>query len=131
MNDNFFYTAFCWRIEREGTEQFSAKNLTQQKAKVFNSYSGSAYTVSMRFRNELADAVIDQFGKDTLRIPLDGEHSSISVPVEISPPFFAWVASSGKRAKITGPAAVVAEITGTLPLVKISFQAGCPIFLCK
>ena len=98
------------KIEREGKEQFDAKNLTQQQAKIFNSYSGPSYTVNMRFRNELADAVIDQFGKDTLRIPLDEEHFSISVPVEISPPFFAWVASFGRRAKITGPAAVVAEM---------------------
>ena len=64
----------------------------------------------MRFRNELADAVIDQFGKDVMMIPLDEGHFSISVPVEISPPFFAWVAAFGRRAKITGPAAVIVEM---------------------
>lgn len=98
------------KIEREGKEQFDAKNLTRQKAKIFNSYSGKAYTVNMRFRNELADAVIDQFGKDVMMIPVDEGHFSISVPVEISPPFFAWVASFGRRAKITGPAAVIEEM---------------------
>ena len=64
----------------------------------------------MRFRNELADAVIDQFGKDVMMIPINGEHFTISVPVEISPPFFAWVAAFGRRAKITGPDAVVSEM---------------------
>ena len=98
------------KLEREGKEQYDAKSLTRQTAKIFNSYSGPAYTVNLRFRNELADAVIDQFGKETMMIPADKEHFTISVPVEISPPFFAWVASFGRRAKITGPSAVVAEM---------------------
>ena len=62
------------------------------------------------FRNELADAVIDQFGRDVMMIPLDDEHFTITVPVQISPPFFAWIATFGRRVKILGPEPVVEKM---------------------
>lgn len=64
----------------------------------------------MRFRNELADAVVDQFGKDVMMIPSDADHFIITVPVEISPTFFAWVATFGRRVKILSPEPVVAKM---------------------
>ena len=73
-------------------------------------YGGKAYDVCIRFRNELADAVIDQFGKNITMRPLDDEHFTIVVPVEISPPFFAWVATFGRRVKILDPDPVVKKM---------------------
>lgn len=95
---------------REGKELFREKDITSQKAKVFDMYSGKEYTVRIRFRNELADAVIDQFGKDVMMFPVDGSHFVITVPVEISPPFFAWVATFGRRVKILSPEPVVEKM---------------------
>lgn len=88
---------------REGHDLFSEKNLTRQKAKVFQMYSGTAYDVKMRFRNELTDAVIDQFGRNIMMMKTDSEHFTINAHVEISPPFYAWIASFGRRAKIISP----------------------------
>ena len=96
--------------KREGKELFREKDLTANKAKVFDMYSGDEYPVKIRFRNELADAVIDQFGRDVMMIPLDDEHFTITVPVQISPPFFAWVATFGRRVKILGPEPVVEKM---------------------
>lgn len=93
--------------ERAGKDLFSAKSLTIQKAKVFQMYAGEAFSVKMRFRNELTDAVIDQFGRDVMMIPDGSEHFTITEPVEISPPFFAWIATFGRRAKILSPAPAV------------------------
>ena len=78
-------------IPRDGKALYREKDVTVQKAKVFDMYGGQAYKVRMRFRNELADAVVDQFGKDVMMIPSDSDHFIITVPVEISPTFFAWV----------------------------------------
>ncbi len=89
--------------EREGKDLFNEKSLTTQKAKVFQMFSGKAYSVKMRFRNELTDAVIDQFGRDLLMIPDGAEHFTITAAVEVSPPFYAWIASFGCRAKIISP----------------------------
>ena len=93
--------------KREGKELYDKKALTVQKVKVFGMYSGDRYDVRIRFRNELADAVIDRFGKDTVMIPADDEHFTVLVPVEVSPPFFAWIATFGRRVKILGPQPVI------------------------
>jgi len=96
--------------KREGKELFREKDLTASKVKVFDMYSGPEHLVKIRFRNELADAVIDQFGRDVMMIPLDDEHFTITVPVQISPPFFAWIATFGRRVKILGPEPVVEKM---------------------
>ena len=95
---------------REANELFKEKDITHQKAKVFDMYGGKEYDVRIRFRRELADAVIDQFGKDVMMLPVDEDHFTITVPVEISPPFFAWIATFGRRVKILEPEPVVEKM---------------------
>ena len=95
---------------RDGKEQYSEKNITTHKAKVFDMYGGKEYNVRIRFRNELADAVIDQFGKDVQMFPVDTDHFVITEPIEISPPFFAWIATFGRRVKILSPEPVVEKM---------------------
>ena len=97
-------------IPRDGKALYREKDVTGQKAKVFDMYGGQTYHVRMRFRNELADAVVDQFGKDVMMIPSDADHFIITAPVEISPTFFAWVATFGRRVKILSPEPVVAKM---------------------
>ncbi len=97
-------------MTREGKELYREKDFTSQKAKVFDMFGGKAYDVRIRFRNELADVVIDQFGKEMMMIPCDDSHFIITVPVEISPPFFAWVATFGRRVKILSPEPVVEKM---------------------
>ena len=93
--------------EREVGKEYDAKHLTHQKAKVFDMYSGDKYPVRIRVQNRLADAVIDKFGKETIMTPADESHFTVLLPVEISPPFFAWVATFGKGMKILSPAPAV------------------------
>ena len=90
--------------EREGKDLFNAKELTSQKAKVFEMYSTEkVYSVKMRFLNTITDNVLDQFGRDIVMIPDGSDHFTITAPVDISPPFFAWIATFGRRAKIISP----------------------------
>ena len=94
--------------KREGKELFKTKDLTQQKAKVFDMYSTEKiYNVKFRCQNRMASPVIDQFGKDIMMIPDDAEHFTFTHPVEISLSFFAWVATFGRSIKIIDPAPVV------------------------
>ena len=96
---------------RDGAEQYRKTALTSTKQpKVFSMYHGDIYTIRMRFSNRLAGAVIDEFGKDTMLIPVDEKHFTFLADVEISPPFFAWVATFGRKAKILGPEAVVEKM---------------------
>ena len=96
--------------KREGKEIYKEKDITNQKAKVFDMFGGAAYDVRIRFRKELADAVIDQFGKDVLMISVDENHFVITVPVEVSPTFFAWISTFGRRVKILEPEPVVRKM---------------------
>ena len=96
--------------KREGKEAYKEKNITSQKAKVFDMYGGKEYNVHIRFRKELADAVIDQFGKEVIMRPLDEDHFTILVPIEVSPTFFAWITTFGRRVKILGPEPVLEKM---------------------
>lgn len=96
--------------KRDGNEEYRKEDVITQKAKVFSMYRGTAYNVRFRVRNGLAHSVIDQFGKDLIMIPDDGEHFIFTAPVEISPPFFAWVATFGKSIKILSPEPVVKKM---------------------
>lgn len=108
--------------KREGKEAYREKSLTSPRAKVFDMYGGEEYTVRIRFRKELADAVVDQFGKETMMIPADQEHFIITVPVEISPTFFAWLSTFGRRAKILSPEPVVQKMWEFIQKVSEMYQ---------
>ena len=109
---------------REGKAEFNKQDVIVQKAKVFGMYRGEEYTVRLRARNELADAVIDQFGKDIIMIPADSEHFTFTAPVEISPPFFAWVATFGRRMKILSPEPVVEKMREFLKKAAEMYEEG-------
>lgn len=96
--------------KRDGEKAFKAAALTNQEYKVFQQYHGEKVKVRIRFINRLADAVIDQFGKDIMLIPIDEKHFTATLPVELSPPFFAWVATFGRGAKILFPQLAIDEM---------------------
>ena len=103
------------REKREGNDLFDAKDLTRQNAKVFDMYStGKVYNVKFRCSNHIASSVIDQFGKDVMMRADDAEHFTFTQPVDISPPFFAWVATFGRSIKIISPEPVVKEMRSFL-----------------
>lgn len=93
--------------DREFVEEYKDENIKHRKAKIFQMYGGKEYTVKMRFRNELADQVIDQFGVDITMIPTDSEHFTVKVPIQVSPTFYAWVSTFGRKVKILEPENVV------------------------
>ena len=96
--------------KRDGEKAFKAANITNQEYKVFQQYHGEQVKVRIRFINRLADAVIDQFGKDTVLVPVDESHFVAVLPVELSPPFCAWVATFGRAAKVLAPDAAIEEM---------------------
>ena len=70
---------------REGKDEYKKKDLTVQKATVFDMYHGKDYTVAFRCHNQIADAVIDRFGDGVLLIPSDADHFTFSARIEVSP----------------------------------------------
>lgn len=94
--------------QREGSKEYKSRILTNRKAVVFDAFqTDKVYSVSFRCHNRLADAVIDRFGEDTRLVPADDNHFTFSANIDISPPFFAWIATFGRSIKITEPMEVV------------------------
>lgn len=110
-------------IHRDGKDQYRQTALTsRRKAKVFGMYHGDPYTVRIRFQNRFVDAVYDMFGREVLLIPVDKDHFTVAVDVEISPPFFAWVSTFGKSARILSPAPVVEQMKKFIENVALMYK---------
>lgn len=108
--------------KRDGEKEFRSENITSQEYKVFQQYHGEQVKVRIRFINRLADAVIDQFGKDTMLIPTDEKHFTATLPVELSPPFLAWVATFGRAAKILSPQLAIDEMRNFIEKVSDMYK---------
>lgn len=93
-------------LPREAEAEYSEKDITARKTKVFNMFPGDECEVKIHFQNRVADAVIDEFG-DINMMYVDASHFAIRARISLSPTFYAWVASLGKRAKIVEPPAAV------------------------
>lgn len=89
--------------ERDGEKEFKASQITSREYKVFQMFHGDQMKVRVRFNNHFTDAVIDQFGKNVLLIPDGEKHFITTLPVEVSPPFWAWLSTFGKGAKVLHP----------------------------
>ena len=94
---------------RQGKEAFRKLDMSVYSQQVFGMFAAGTQPVRMRFAAHLAGAVIDRFGKDVILIP-DGEEAfTFTVPVAVSPLYYAWVFGFGTEAEILSPPAVRQE----------------------
>lgn len=92
---------------REGQEHFMKLDMADYSKKSFGMYRGKEKMVKLLVHNRLAGVIIDRFGKGVMMIPVDEEHFSVNVEVQISGQFLGWVMSLGEDVKIVGPIDVV------------------------
>lgn len=119
-NDNYYLYAFVdddfriYRVDRmasveqgknrrQGKEKFEKKDMAAYSKSTFGMFNGQEERVEMVFHNRMMDVVIDKFGKDVWLNKVDEWHFKISVPVAVSPQFFAWVFGLGNYVTITAP----------------------------
>ncbi|MBE6969409.1 MAG: WYL domain-containing protein [Ruminococcaceae bacterium] len=88
---------------REGKSVFEQMDVSAYSQKVFGMFTGEEVSVNLRFHRHLAGAVMDRFGKEVMLVPDGDEHFTVSVPVVLSPKFYAWVFSFGTEAEILAP----------------------------
>lgn len=111
---------------RQGAEEFAKIDMSAYSNKVFSMFSGDEQTVRLRFASRLASAVIDRFGQDVTIIP-DGEEDcfTITVPVSVSPQFFAWLFGFGDEVELLYPESVRRQYRRQLESVaKMYGEAG-------
>lgn len=67
-------------------------------------FSGQEEQVRLRFHNDLANVVVDRFGKDVFVQPdEDRNHFIAVVRVQLSPQFLGWIFALGDGAEILSP----------------------------
>lgn len=99
---------------REGQEHFMKLDMADYSKKSFGMYRGKEKMVKLLVHNRLAGVMIDRFGKGVMMIPVDEEHFSVNVEVQISGQFLGWVMSLGEDVKIVGPEDVVERMKSEL-----------------
>ena len=85
-------------------------------------FDGRIETVTMVFRINMMNAVLDKFGSDVFVSPVDKEHFQISVPVAISQQFYGWLFGLGNYVTITHPAHIRREYAGMLEEIRKRYE---------
>ena len=92
---------------REGREVFRALDMSAYTNTRFGMFSGETTPVRLEFKNELAGAAVDRFGADTILVPGDNGTFTLTAPVAVNEPFFAWLATFGGDVKLLSPESAV------------------------
>lgn len=96
--------------KREGEADFKALDMLTYSKATFGMYGGEKKKVKLQFHNKMCGVFVDRFGKDISFRPVDAEHSVFAVDVYVSPQFFGWIFSLGRKVKVIGPDEVVEEM---------------------
>ena len=89
--------------KRQGVTEYKKQNKAKYTAQHFRMYGGEIETVTLLCKNEMANVIVDQFGRDVKMISVDDEHFRVRVDVAVSGQFFGWVFSLGGDVRIEGP----------------------------
>ena len=74
---------------------------------VFKMFSGELEDVVIQFSKQLIGPVFDKFGEDTPMMSVNDTTCAATVHVQISPPFFGWLAQFGSKMRIISPDTVI------------------------
>ncbi|MBQ8371614.1 MAG: WYL domain-containing protein [Clostridia bacterium] len=100
-----------------------ARQLPDYSTGVFGMFGGDEVTVTLDCTEDLASVIIDRFGSEHTFMPHDCGFT-VSVPVVVSPVFFAWVMSFGGRMRILSPSDVRAEFIHTLKTLMEGYDSN-------
>lgn len=93
---------------REGEEEYKKTNIESLVKRTFNMFKGKTEVVTLCFREFLLDAVVERFGKKGVSYSkLDKDYFTVMTTVDISEPFYGWLAGFGKKVKVLAPDHVV------------------------
>ena len=96
--------------EREGYQEISKVDLETYTKTHFGMFEGEGEMVTLRFTNNLLDAVVDRFGtKGVIYQELGSKHFTVTTKVYLSQQFYGWLFGFGNRVKIMSPTKVKRE----------------------
>ena len=100
--------------KRAGREEYEKYDVASACAgAMFGMFGGSAERVTLSCRNDLANVMIDRFGRGTV-IMNDGDRFRIHVNVVPGETFYGWIAGFGGRVTVLAPQRVADEYAALL-----------------
>jgi predicted DNA-binding transcriptional regulator YafY len=91
---------------RQGKNEFAEIDMAEYTNRLFGMFEGDVETVKLYCKNEMANVILDRFGKDIPIIKTDAEHFTVSVKVSVSQIFLCWIMALD-GVKIISPDSVV------------------------
>ena len=92
--------------KRQGEAKFNKLDKEIYTKKHFRMFGGEEERVTLLCKNEMANVIIDQFGRDVTLRKVDDEHFKVNVDVVVSSQFLSWVIALEGNVIIDGPAKV-------------------------
>lgn len=89
--------------KREGADSFSGMDMGTYSQRTFSMFGGKEELVILRCENNMANIIIDRFGRDISIRNIDSDHFEVSVKVAVSPHFLSWLMTFPKRVRIQSP----------------------------
>ena len=93
--------------KRKGKTEFSKQDRAKYNEQYFRMYGGDFETVTLKCKNEMANVIIDQFGKDVRLLPVDDDHFTVRVNVAVSSQFLSWIFALEGNVVIKSPQIVI------------------------
>ena len=82
--------------KRNGGIKYKSKDKSVYSRMRFRMYDGDEQTAALICDNNMANVIIDQFGRETKLQKLDDEHFKAKVDVAVSDQFLGWIIALGK-----------------------------------
>ncbi|MBR1506729.1 MAG: WYL domain-containing protein [Eubacterium sp.] len=96
--------------KRMGKTEANKHDKTKLNAQCFRMYGGDVHTVTLKCKDEMANVIIDQFGRDVRLRPAGEGYFTVRVDVAVSDQFLGWVVALGGKVKVSGPEWVKEEM---------------------
>ncbi|MBO4864189.1 MAG: WYL domain-containing protein [Eubacterium sp.] len=96
--------------KRQGEAKFNKLDKEIYTKKHFRMFGGEEERISLLCKNEMANVIIDQFGRDVTLRKVDEEHFKVNVDVVVSNQFLSWVIALEGNVMIIGPDNVKEEL---------------------
>lgn len=84
-------------------KEFEQFDIAAYKREQFGMYAGEKETVTLVFPKELIPIATDRFGNETKTVSVGNDEYSVTVTVQITKTFFAWLTTFEGKVKIASP----------------------------
>lgn len=104
--------------------QYRNFNLSKYKKELFSMYSGERREIVLLFPQELLNIALGRFGEGTKPVRCGDREYLFRVSVQVSEPFFGWIASFGGRVRIHSPEDVREQYKEFIKELEKSLEKG-------